>query len=392
MREIDMFTPGPAQIPVGVRLASVSALVHHRSAEFRELYARIQGGLQRLFRTAGDVLLLPSSGSGAMEAAVLNTVAPGDDVLVLAAGKYGRRWAELCRTYGARVHLHEAPDGHTFDPGLVERDLTRYRPRHLFLTHCETSTGVGHDVERLAALGRAAGATVVADTMTTIGVQPFEQDAWGVDLAVTASHKGLMSPPGAAFVAVRPEAWSRLRTDLGYSYWNLRHLRESGLDHTVPNTPPVAALLGVAAGLDLIEAEGLERVWQRHAQASAVCRAGLVALGLPLYPRADPAAALSVARLPDDPRARGLLDELTERFRLRIAAGQGELKGRILRIGHIGAVRPLDLLPVLTALEILLLERGLVDEPGRAAQAMAQSLWHLTAPEADTREPVGSAR
>ncbi|MFG3055226.1 pyridoxal-phosphate-dependent aminotransferase family protein [Kitasatospora sp. NPDC048239] len=392
MREIDMFTPGPARIPIGVRLASVSTVLHHRSPEFRELYGRIHEGLRGLFRTSGEVLMLPSSGSGALEAVVVNTVSPGDRVLVLAAGKYGRRWAELCRTHQAEVRLHEVPDGATFDPEAVRRELAAHRPRHLFFTHCETSTGVAHDVAGLAELGRRAGATVVVDSMTTIGVEPFLQDAWGVDFAVTASHKGLMSPPGAAFVSVGKQAWHRVRPTLGYSYWNFRHLRESALDRTVPNTPPVAALLAVAAGLDLIEAEGLENVWERHARCAAVCRTGLAALGLEPFPRAPQAAALSVALLPEDRRAERLVEQLPERFGLRIAAGQGGLKGRILRVGHIGAVAPLDLLPVLTALELLMLERGLAEEPGRAAAAMAAELWQRTAPAGADRRAVATAR
>ncbi|MFD7003218.1 pyridoxal-phosphate-dependent aminotransferase family protein [Streptomyces mirabilis] len=369
-----MFTPGPTHVPLGIRLASIARLTHHRSADFQKLYERIHGGLQNLFRTSGQILMLPASGTGAMEAVVANIVEPGDTVLVLAAGKYGRRWGELCRTYRADVRLHEVPDGQTFDLDAVERELSLHKPRHLLLTHCETSTGTVHDVEQLAALGRRHGATVVADTMTSIGVEPFHMDDWGVDFALTASHKGLMSPPGAAFVAVGERGWEAVRPSQGYSYWNFLHLREAARESTVPNTPPNATLFAVAAGLDRIEAEGLENVWERHARTAAVCRTGLEAMGLPMLPTGKPSSSLTAALLPTDGRAAGLVEALHERFGIRVAGGQGNLKGRIIRIGHIGAISPIDILPVLTALEILLVERGIAQEPGRAPAAMATVL------------------
>ncbi|MFE9775782.1 pyridoxal-phosphate-dependent aminotransferase family protein [Streptomyces sp. NPDC005931] len=355
-------------------MASIAQLTHHRTAHFKKLYERIHGGLQNLFRTSGQVLMLPASGTGAMEAVVANVVEPGDTVMVLAAGKYGRRWAELSQTYRADVRLHEAPDGETFDLAAVERELAALRPRHLMLTHCETSTGVAHDVERLAALGRRYGATVVADTMTSIGVEPFHMDEWGVDFALTASHKGLMSPPGAAFVAVGESGWDVVRPSQGYSYWNFHLLREAARESTVPNTPPNATLFAVAAGLDRIEAEGLESVWQRHVHSADLCRAGLEAMGLPLLARSRPSNSLTAAVLPADGSADGLVESLHDRFGIRIAGGQGDLKKKIIRIGHIGSVSPLDLLPVLTALEILLVERGISHEPGRAPAAMAAVL------------------
>ncbi|MEW2140119.1 alanine--glyoxylate aminotransferase family protein [Streptomyces sp. NPDC005409] len=356
-------------------MASIAQLTHHRTADFKKLYERIHAGLQNLFRTSGQILMLPASGTGAMESVVANVVAAGDTVLVLAAGKYGLRWAELCRTYQADVRLHQVPDGETFDLHAVERELAALRPRHLFLTHCETSTGAVHDVQRLAELGRRHGATVVADTMTSIGVEPFHMDEWGVDFALTASHKGLMSPPGAAFVAVGERGWDVVRPSQGYSYWNFHLLRAAALASTVPNTPPNATLFAVAAGLDRIEAEGLENVWERHAHSAAVCRAGLAALGLPMLPQGRASHSLTAAVLPADGRADGLVEALHERFGIRVAGGQGSLKGRIIRIGHIGSVSPLDLLPVLTALEMLLLERGVVSQPGRASAAMADVLW-----------------
>ncbi|MGW5197684.1 pyridoxal-phosphate-dependent aminotransferase family protein [Streptomyces spiralis] len=375
MLDAEMFTPGPTHVPLGVRLASIAKLTHHRTPEFRKLYDRIHSGLQGLFGTSGQILVLPASGSGGMEAVVANVVGPGDRTLVLAAGKYGRRWAELCRTYGADVRVHEVPDGATFDAAAVEEEVARHRPLHLFLTHCETSTGALHDVRTLAGIGRRFGASVAVDSMTSIAVEAFHMDDWGVDFAVTASHKGLMSPPGVAFVAVGEHAWERVRPSHGYSYWNFHVLRASARDSTVPNTPANATLFAVSAALDAIEAESLAKVWERHAHAAAVCRAGVTAMGLELFPSAPPAGGLTAVRLPSGGRTDGLVNELYDRFGIRIAGGQGALKDKIFRIGHIGSVATLDLLPVLTALEFLLVERGLVDRPGAAPAAMAEAMW-----------------
>lgn len=377
MLGVEMFTPGPTHVPLSIRIASIADLTHHRSPEFAKLYERIHSGLQGLFGTSGQILMLPASGSGAMESVVANIVVPGDDVLVLAAGKYGRRWAELCRTYDADVRLYEVADGATFDSRTVERELREGRPRHVFLTHCETSTGAVHDVRTQAELGRRFGATVVVDTMTSVGIEPFHMDEWGVDFAITASHKALMSPPGAAFVAVGEDAWQRVRASQGYSYWNFHILRASARDSTVPNTPPNATLFAVSAALDSIETEGLTKVWERHAWTAAVCRAGVNGLGLKVFPEARPANALTAVRLPTEGRTDGLVEDLHHRFGIRIAGGQGALKGDIIRIGHIGSIAPLDLLPVLTALEMLLLERGLATEPGKASAAMVGALWEL---------------
>jgi aspartate aminotransferase-like enzyme len=382
MQEADLFTPGPTYVPLGIRMASIARLVHHRSEEFAELHERIHSGLQGLFGTSGQILMLSASGSGAMESVVANVVLPGDDVAVVSAGKYGRRWAELCRTYQANVRLHEVADGATFDLDAVEEELSRKPPRHLFLTHCETSTGALHDIRGLAGVGRRLGAVVIGDTMASIAVEPFQMDDWGVDFAVTASHKGLMSPPGAAFVAVGDGAWEHVRPSAGYSYWNFHVLRASARDGTVPNTPPSGTLLAVSAALDLIEAEGLMSVWDRHARCGDVCRAGVAGLGLELFPLATPANALTAVRLPADGHATGLVQELRQRFGIRVAGGQGDLKDKIMRIGHIGFITPLDLFAVLTALEMLLIERGAARQPGQAAAAMAGVLWRQMAPGA----------
>lgn len=385
MQEIEMFTPGPAHVPLSLRLAGISQLTHHRTEEFAELFDRIRGGLRRLFDTSGEILMLSASGTGAMESIVANIVAPGDAVLVVAAGKYGRRWAELCRAHQADVQVHDVADGADVDYATLQEELALRPPRYLFLTHCETSTGATYDLRRLAELGRACGAAVIADTLTTVGVEPFHMDAWDIDFAITASHKGLMSPSGAAFVAVGDRGWDYVRPAQGYSYWNYLIMRASARSCTVPNTPPGGILLSVSAALDIIESDGLPSVWARHTACAEVCRQGVSALGLPVFPQARPSCALTAAAVPGG--ASGLVSELYDRFGIRIANGQGELNGKIIRIGHIGSTTALDLFPVITALEMVMLRRGLALEPGLAAAAMARALYE----QIPHPVPVGSS-
>lgn len=380
--ESRLYTPGPTHVPFHVRLASIATDAHHRAPGFRDLYARVTGGLRAAFGTAGDVLLMAGSGSSAMEAVVHNLVGPGDSVLVLDSGKYGRRWAELAHTYHAKVATYEVEPGDTFRVDEFEERLRGQRPRHVFFTHCETSTGVTHDIAPFAGMAKQYGATVVLDAMATIAAEPVEMDAWGVDLAVTASHKGLMSPPGAAFVAVHTDAWHTLRTDLGYSSMSLPAMRENARKLTTANTPPISVLLAVAAALDLIERESLDEVWRRHAVTAAACRAGVRALGLGLFARGTPSAALTSVRLPAHDSFADVVDEVETRFGMRVAGGQGELSGRILRIGHIGAISAFDLLPLFAALEIVAAERGLAARPGDAVAAVSQCLHQHAADDA----------
>lgn len=386
MYESRMFTPGPAHVPLAVRLASIGVSGHHRAPGYRGLHARLVEGLRRMFGTTGDVMVLSGSGSTAMEAVVHNVVSHGDAVLVLDAGKYGRRWAELAATYGAEVATYAVEAGATFELSAFEQALAASRPRHVFLTHCETSTGVTHDVASFARVANAAGATVIVDAMATIGVEPFAMDEWQVDIAVTASHKGLMSPPGAAFIAVNPRGWQRIRRDAGYSTMSLLSMKANGDKLTTPNTPPLSVLFAVAAALDIIEDETLPAVWRRHDAAARACRAGVAALGLPLFAQGRPAAGVTAIAIPAHLDFGGLVDEMELRFRMRIAGGQGDLAGRILRVGHMGAVTGFDLLPAFAALEIVATERGLVAAPGVAVAAVAASLRHDTTTTRDRRD------
>lgn len=374
MYEPRLFTPGPTHVPVGVRVASLVGTAHHRAPGYASLHSRVVGGLLPLFGTSGDVLPLSGSGSTAMEAVVRGIVEPGDPVLVLDGGKYGRRWAQLAEECSAAVETYAVPSGETFDPGVLGQHLERRRPRHVLLTHCETSTGVTHDVAALAAVARRYDVTVVLDAMATVGVEPVAMDDWGVDIAVAASHKGLMSPPGAAFVAVAERGWSVVRPARSYSCLDLVAVRDSGRELTTPNTPPISVLFAVAEALDLIAQETAAAVFERHERTASACRAGARALGLGLFARGRPSAAVTAVTLPGTVDLSGIVAEVETRFGMRIAGGQGELAGRILRIGHVGAVSALDLLPLFAALEIVAVERGLLDAHGPAVTAVTAAV------------------
>lgn len=363
------FTPGPGHVPESVKLASIRGIGHHRSPEFKVLFRRLRDGLQYIFQTRGDVLMVPASGTGAMQAVVDNLVRPDDRVLVLSGGKYGARWAELCRGHATSVETLTVQPGHAFKPEQVAEAVRQRQPRYLFLTHCETSTGAVNDLEGIARSVLGTGVRMIVDAMTTVGVDPVLMDDWGLDVVVSSSQKGFMCPPGLAFVALSDRICEGLQPANGYSYWDFRHLRESADQLTTPNTPPFTLLFALDEALRLMRQEGLEAIWRRHATVAGACRAGIRATGLPLFAKDRPAAALTAAVLPFGISPVALQRHLLEHFGLLIATGQGPLSSQIIRLGHIGAVSPVDIIGLLAALELTLGHFGHPVEAGAAGQA-----------------------
>jgi aspartate aminotransferase-like enzyme len=369
-RRPKLFTPGPVEIPpeFGIEARRV---VHHRSGLFRAEFSRVRQRLKQLFRTEGDVTVLASSGSGAMEAAVANLVSEGDRVLVVRSGKYGARWGELCRTYRAAVEWLELVPGAAVDPEDVERRMDQGGFSVIFLVHVETSTGVLNDVE---AVSRAVDrrAAVVVDVISSLGAHSFEMDAWSVDMAVGASQKALALPPGLGFVAVGPRAIPRIETSRSPRYYfDLRKYLSAGVRDETPFTAPVTLIgaLDVALG----KMEPLERNIARHARLAKAARAGVRALGLEIFP-AVPSDALTVFRVPTRLDAERLVQTLEEEYGVRIAHGQGDLRGRILRLGHLGWMEEEDLEQLFGALERGLVRCGFESEGGRGVGAVRSSL------------------
>jgi aspartate aminotransferase-like enzyme len=340
--EQNLRIPGPTPIPDDVRQAQAAAMIDHRGTEFAAMQNEIAQGLANLIGTSGEILLLTGSGSGAMEAAIVNTLSPGDRVLAVTIGAFGDRFAKVAEAFGAGVDRMEVEWGTAANPADLAARLADAQPyRAVLLTHNETSTGVANPLHELvAAVHDAPGDPLaIVDGISGLGAMPFEMDAWGVDLVVSASQKAWMASPGIAIAAVRPRAReAEASARMPRFYWSFAEARRWAEKGQTPWTPAIAVLFGLRVGVHRLLEEGRERTWARHAAVAAGSQAGLEGLGLRLVARPqDRSATVTAAWLPDglewgpfnaDMRGRGLV----------VAGGQGKWAGRIMRFGHMGMV------------------------------------------------------
>jgi serine---pyruvate transaminase len=364
-----LMTPGPTPVPPQVLAALAEPVVHHRGRDFKVTYERCLARLREVYRTEHDVLMFTSSGSGAFESAVANLVSPGDRVLVLSAGNFGERWAAMTKTYAADVvHVRlawgETPDADDLRSALADAPGVRV----VYLVHSETSTGVVADVQALAAAAKEAGALAVVDAVSSLGAVPLETDAWGIDVVVSGSQKALMCPPGLAFTSVSPAARDAAQQATSPRFvldWERTRGAQAKLD--APFTPAVSLVNALDVALGLLLEEGLEAAFDRHAALGRACREGAKAMGLELFsPDEDRSAVVTAIRAPDGIDAGEIVSAMRDRFGITIAGGQGELKGKIFRIGHIGWFDVFDITTALAALELALLDAGAEIERGIA--------------------------
>lgn len=351
--------PGPTPLPDAVRQAGSRQMINHRGPEFQELVARVSAGMRPAFGTASDVMVLTSSGTGGLEAAVVSFLSPGDPVLGVSIGNFGERFAKIASTYGADITTLEVEWGQAADPDSVRQAVramaTEGRtPRAVLLTFNETSTGVTNPLAELASTVRdeAPGALILVDGISGVGALPFQMDAWGLDVVVTGSQKAWMIPPGLASVAASERAWAAAEVaTMPRFYFDLVKHRDALPKGQTPWTPAVGLIYQLEAALALMEAEGLEGIFARHAACGAAARAGLRALGFELF--ADQAYAsntVTSARVPEGVEWSAVNKGLLSRG-LVLAGGQGKLKGKIFRIGHLGDVSVGDIVRAIEVLE-----------------------------------------
>ena len=373
-----LYTPGPVEVPARILAALARPAIHHRTAGFRAILAEATRGMAELCGTEGTVVTLAASGSGALEAAVVNLVAPGTRPLVVEAGKFGERWAKILKAYGIDAEVLSFDWGRAADPAQVAARLAA-RPANdrapvVFFTHSETSTGVLHDAQAIAAAARAAGALAVADGVTSVGVHDVRMDAMGIDALVTGSQKGLMLPPGLGFVALGPRALAALDAGprLPRFYWDLRKAAQTAAEGETPFTPSTVLIVGLLETLAMIREEGREALVARHAANAAATRAAAQALGLALLAE-RPSNAVTAIGSPDGMAAGVIVKAMRERHGMVIANGQDRLKDVSFRIGHMGAYDMADILAVVGALEDALAFAGRPVEPGVAVTAARRS-------------------
>jgi aspartate aminotransferase-like enzyme len=371
---VRLFTPGPVEIPARILRALSQVPPHHRTEVFRATMKRVTEALRELHLTQGEVFVLGASGTGAMEAALVNLLQPTDKALVIVGGKFGERWLNLVKAYGIPHDSIDVEWGHAVEVAEVERRLARDPAiRAVFSTHSETSTGAIHDVESLARLTRAKGVRLVVDAITSLGIHPLRQDAWGVDVVVCGSQKGLMIPPGLATVSLAPWAASAIESGgLPRFYFDLRKMRKSAPLGETPWTPPVSLILALEEALAMIREEGLDEVHARHRRLAMAMRAGAQALGYRLF-AADPSHALTALLPPDGVDASAVIKRLREVHAMVVAGGQDDLKGKIFRIGHMGAYDLGDVLAMVGALEECATALG---RPARGGGDAALRAWN----------------
>jgi aspartate aminotransferase-like enzyme len=376
-----LMIPGPTPVPEAALLAMAKHPMGHRSKEFDAIFAECTENLKWLHQTSSDVLSLTVSGTGAMEAGIINFLSAGDRVLIGTNGKFGERWAEVAEAYGLNAEIIKAEWGQPLDPENFREKLEADKEKQIkavILTHSETSTGVLNDLETINRHVKAHGeALIMVDAVTSLGAVSVPMDAWGIDVIASGSQKAYMIPPGLGFVAVSPKAWEAYKTaKLPRYYLDLGKYRKEAAKNTTPFTPPVNMFFALQVTLQMMKAEGLENVFARHKRLMTTTRAAVKALGLPLFATDDAASpAITSVMPPESVDAQKVRTLMKKRFDIALADGQDHLKGKIFRIGHLGFVGDRDILAAISSLEAVLRELGHEGyTPGAGVAAAAKFL------------------
>jgi len=372
-----LFSPGPTMLPPEVLLKMAEPIMHHREPEFEKIFGEIREGLKYLFQTKNEVLIFTSSGTGAMEGAVSNLLSKGDKALVVRGGKFGERWGEICKAYGIEFIPIDVEWGRAVDPEWIQEILESDPSiRAVYTQASETSTGVKHPIKEIAEIVKKYDDTIiVVDAITGIGVFNIPMDAWGLDVVVSGSQKALMLPPGLAFAALSDKAWKFVeRSDLPKYYFDFKKELKSAKKNQSSYTPGISLFVGLRETLNMIRKEGLEGVFHRHEKLAEATRQAVKALGLELYAPYSPSSAVTAVKIPEGIDGEKLKDLFFEKFGITVAEGQDRAKGKIIRIAHLGYYERLDMVMVISALEMLLKEMGYVFELGTGVKAAEEIL------------------
>lgn len=372
-----LMIPGPTPVPEQVLLAMAKHPIGHRSGDFSKVIGELTSNLKWLHQTENDVLMLTVSGTGAMEAGIINFLSPGDRVVACDNGKFGERWVKLAKAFGLNVDLVSAEWGKPLAPADIQEKLEQDKEKTIkavIMTHSETSTGVINDLKSISKIVKDHGeALLIVDAVTSLGATSVPIDDWGIDVVASGSQKGYMIPPGMGFVSVSKKAWKAYETaKIPRFYLDLGKYKKETDKNSSPYTTPVNLMYGLQAALHMMKEEGLDSIFTRHQRLTEGTRAAMKAMGLPLF-SADHCASPAVTAVAPTMDAEKLRSALRKKFDIAVAGGQDHLKGQIFRIGHLGFVCERDMLTVIAALEATLLDLGYEGlNPGAGVAAAAQ--------------------
>jgi len=371
-----LLTPGPTPLPPQVREALGRPIIHHRTSQYRALFKRVLQGMQAAMQTTNAVVCLTSSGTGAMEASVVNLLSPGDEAIVVLGGKFAERWQHLCKAYGIMATTVPVAYGDAADPTQVAAALKAYpNAKAVFATLCETSTGVVHDMQRIAAVTRESRAVLVVDAISGLLADECQTDRWGIDVVVTGSQKGLMLPPGLAFMSLSQRAWALVDQALSPRFYtDLRLYKKALTDDDTPFTSAVSLVIALEEALKIVQQLGLSRRLERCAAMAQATRAGVEALGLTLFAK-RPSNGVTAVNVPAGVDGKQLTKIMYDQSHVMVAGGQGEMAGKIFRFAHMGYISPEDILAGLTALESALTALGYKGATAGAGVKAAQAVF-----------------
>lgn len=368
--------PGPTPVPEAVLTEMAKPILHHRTPQFEQIFKEVQDGLKWLYQTKNDVIIFASSGSGAMEASIINSCSRGDTVLVVNGGKFGERFAEIAEAFALSVDLVDVQWGHAVSVETIAKKLSEKEYRVVCVQSTETSTAVAHPVQKIAEVVKKHDNTLlIVDAITALGVIDLPTDKWGIDMMIGGSQKALMLPPGFATLSVSEKAWKFIeKSNLPKFYFDLKTERKALKDNTTAWTPAVSLIIGLRDVLARMKQEGLENMFARHEKLAQSVRAAAKAIGLKLYAPESPSNAVTAICAPDGIDSGKIVKGLRDRFNMTIADGQSEAKGKIFRIGHLGYYDAFDMVVVWAAVEKQLFDLGYKFELGKGVAEIISRL------------------
>ena len=376
MKKNYLLTPGPTAVPPEVSLEMAKPIIHHRTPVYVELFKKVNVALKEVFRTKNDVYVLTSSGTGAMEAAVVNTLSAGDTILVVKGGKFGERWGKIGEAYGLNVIYIDIEWGKAVNPDEIKKHLQDNKAiKAVFTTLVETSTGARTDIKAIGNIVKDTDAILVVDAISGLGAEDFHTDDWHVDIAVTGSQKALMLPPGLAFISLSKKAWKMVETSkLPSFYYSLKKARKSLENGETPFTSAISLVIGLNKALSMILEEDLDNVVKRHEKMGRAVREAAKAMGLELFAPDAPSNAVTPVKAPEGIDCASFIKKLKSKYDVTIVGGQDQVKGKIFRIAHLGYMDVFDILNAISAMEMVLVEMGYKLELGKGVGAAQKVL------------------